>query len=192
MRFLARNSTPTAFQFKRHNYWREIHDELYNLYGGICAYCASWTPRTFNLQFDNTSIDHFIPKTVSPQMAYDWDNFRICRARLNANKGDSINVVDPFSIGDGWFILDFSTFLIAASSSIPIYISSRVNETITILCLNDNDYVDQRIEIVKNYCLDYLSISDLHEKYPFIAHEVVRQNFDRTYKSEMRAFFSSQ
>ncbi len=186
---MARQPHPTASEFRKHAYWTEIHDDLYRDYKGICAYCASWTPRSPGGRLDHTSVDHFLPKSLNPLLAYEWDNFRLCRARLNANKGDQLSVIDPLYVINGWFTLDFTTFLIAPNDSSPAYIQYHVNESITTLGLNADDYVNERIGVIKEYCLGSTSLSDLKSFYPFIATEIVRVDFDRTLKPEMRDFF---
>ena len=115
-KYLARNPTPSSRDFNGHAYWHSIHD---NLYSGICVYCATWTPRSGGA--DQTSIDHFIPKSEEPSMAYDWDNFRLCRRRLNTRKGASLEVMDPFYIEDGWFTIDFTSFLIRPLNTAPVF-----------------------------------------------------------------------
>ena len=185
-RFLLRNPSPTRKDFKRHNYWSKIHDDIYNLYGGICSYCASWTPRRAVPTDPNyTSVDHYIPKSVSPSLAYEWSNYRLCRARLNSNKDSSLEVVDPFHVQNGWFIIDFTSFLIVPSPSIPELTQERVNLSIDILGLNDNDMLEQRLDVIYRYSIDEIDIAQLILSYPFIAAEMVRQNFDINFKAEI-------
>lgn len=116
MSYLQINPNPSAAEFKRHAYWQKIHNDLYQLYNGICSYCALWTTRTVRADRNYTSVDHFIPKSFQPMLAYEWTNFRLCRARLNANKDNSLDVIDPFYVENGWFQIDFTTFLLVASS----------------------------------------------------------------------------
>lgn len=188
VQFLRRNPHPTSAEYSRHAYWRAVHDDLYTLYSGVCAYCASWTPHVMG-KFDHSSVDHFIPKALDPRLAYEWSNFRLCRARLNANKGDSLDVMDPLHIRDGWFTIDFSTFLIRPSPVVPIFVKTHIDTTITRLHLNDNDYVEERIEVIRNYSCDRVTLAELCPKYPFLASEIVRQDFDRRFKLRMRTFF---
>jgi hypothetical protein len=189
LKFLRRNPNPSASEFSKHAYWKAIHDDLYQLYNGICSYCASWTTRNQGPTRDNTSVDHFIPKSVEPKMAYEWANYRLCRARLNSNKDDSMEVMDPFYIENGWFQIDFTTFLIVPSPELPYLVREHVNRTIDTLGLNDNDYVDERLEVVKLYTLDSITINNLELKYPFIAEEIRRSNFDDQLKPLMRSYF---
>jgi hypothetical protein len=191
LHFLAGHPHPTAREFSKHAYWRAIHGHLYDLYNGICSYCASWTPRARTARLDQTSIDHFIPKSAMPQMAYDWNNFRLCRSRLNANKGDSLDIIDPFFVVEEWFRLDFSSFLIFPSTVMPSYAQFPVNETIGRLGLNDNDYVNERLEVIKSYCIDNITFDDLSGKYPFIASQMLHHDFDNSYRPQMQLYFSS-
>ena len=192
LRFLRKNPNPSAGDFAKHAYWKKIHNELYQLYAGVCSYCASWTPRHQGGHPDHTSVDHFIPKSEQPAMAYEWANFRLCRARLNANKSNSMEVIDPYYIANGWFQIDFATFLIVASSGLSSLVRGYVDETIGILRLNDNDYVNERVEVIKLYSLDHITINNLNFRYPFIAEEIRRTNFDNTLRPVMRSYFQGR
>lgn len=189
-RYLAKKPNPTSKEFARHAYWQAIHDDLYNYYNGICAYCASWTPRKSTSRSDNTSVDHFLPKSINPNLAYEWGNYRLCRALLNRNKGNTLDVMDPMFINNDWFCFDFTTFLIKPNSGASLLIIDRVKKTINILGLNTDDYVDERVEIIKLYCCDNITIDDLESRYPFIANEIRRINFDNTLKDSMRTYFA--
>lgn len=188
-KFLATNPTPSNKQFKPHCYWNLIHDELYNLYHGICSYCASWTPRHILPSDPNyTSVDHFIPKSIDAKLAYEWSNYRLCRARLNANKDNNLDVIDPFYVQNGWFIMDFTSFLILPNAVLTSFQFSRVEKSINILGLNDNDFVEQRFDVIYKYSIDAISMNELISSYPFIALEMQRQNFDHNYKEDIRLF----
>ncbi len=192
--YLRVHPTPTSHQFSRHSYWREILDDLHSRYGGICAYSASWTPRgPVDRGLDRSSVDHFIPKSKSPQAAYEWSNFRLCRARLNQRKSDSLDVVDPFGIQNGWFTIDFYTFYVRAGDTVPVWAVNPINATIARLQLNDDDdYINQRIAIIAQYACDRCTIEQVRDKYPFIAEEIVRQDFDSRFKPAMQAYFRSR
>lgn len=190
--FLARNPHPTNKEFNKHSYWRRMHEDLHTLYAGICAYCASWTPRNSSTTNDRSTVDHFIPKSVSPIMAYQWENFRLCRSRINANKGINLKVMDPFHVDNGWFQIDFLTFMVVASPTSSQIVFDRVTDSIRILCLNDNDYVNERVEVIRRYCLDIITFDNLRENWPFIASEILRVNFDMTLKEMMREYFATR
>ena len=187
--FLSSYPNPTHNDWKHHQYWSKIHDYLYGEHNGICLYCASWTPRKQELsKLDYTSVDHFQPKKHHPDLAYEWSNFRLSRARLNNYKDSFQDVLDPCLISDDWFHLDFTSFLIKPSPKITdVNLQEKINNTIKRLRLNlDNDYVDERINVIKEYSIDKLSSKLLNEKYPFIAYQMRIQDFDLTFKEKIK------
>lgn len=186
-RFLAATPNPSKRQFEPHRYWNIIHDDLYSICNGICAYCASWTPRRGTPSDPNfTSIDHFIPKSIDPKLAYDWSNYRLCRARMNVNKGNSVEIIDPFFIKNGWFTIDFTSFLILPNSSLELMKISRIEKSIEVLGLNENDFVEQRLDVIYNYSQGNISFADIISSYPFIALEMQRQEFDTNFKDDIK------
>lgn len=187
--FIKRHPNPTANEFARHSFWREIHDYLYQINNGICAYCSSWTPRSSLSSDDHTSVDHFIPKSFAPYLAYEWSNYRLCRARINQRKGNSLKIIDPFQVVNGWFQIDFTTFQIIAGDAVSIYVKNRIDTTINILDLNDTIYIDERVEVIRQYCLSKVTITDLKLLYPFIASEIIRTEFDVYYRQTMASYF---
>lgn len=189
--FLSTNPNPSGTEWDRHRYWREIHDDLYQWHGGICVYCASWTPRRQSPgNIHHTSVDHFIPKSEDPNSAYEWTNFRLCRARLNNKKDNHLDVMDPRAIRNGWFSLDFFTFRVEPATGLPSFAIAAVRTTITRLELNDDqDYVEERIAVIQAYSLDLLPFSQVQARYPFIAQQMQYQEFDTRFKPRWRAFF---
>src|SRR5205085_6445728 len=96
--FLRRTPPPTREQFKSKNFWKAALPQLVTAYSSICAYCSCYIP-------NSCSVDHFRPKSTHPHLAYEWSNYRLAHDRINNNKGDSADVLDPFHIQLGWFIL---------------------------------------------------------------------------------------
>lgn len=190
-RFLRRFPHPTRKQWHHHSYWRNIHQELYNSLNGICSYCASWTPRSSsNVAVDVTSVDHFIAKSRVPPEAYEWTNFRLCRSRLNNRKSDFDDVMDPYEIQNGWFLLEFSTFLIKPDVQLPVFVAHHVRLTIDRLQLNtDRDYVEQRIAVIRAYTEGKMSFAIVTARYPFIAQQMIAQNFDINFRPRLKALF---
>ena len=90
--FLAKNPRPSAKQLADQPYWRDAAKQLYDAYDGICAYTCHW------IAFDTGSrtVEHFVPKVVAPDLAYEWSNFRLVCGRLNSRKGRHQDVLDPF------------------------------------------------------------------------------------------------
>jgi len=193
LNFLRRTTNPTCHQWKRNGYWRKSLGDLYDTYDGICAYCASWTKRATNISTpQDNSVDHFIPKSAEPSQAYEWSNFRLCRSRLNMRKDIHRDVLDPFTLNPGWFNLDFRTFLLVPNPTLTALDRKRVEATIDRLQLNDdNDYVNERIGAVRQYCLGKATLPLLLNRYPFIAVEMRAQNFDTNFLPRMRDYFEA-
>ena len=88
MPFFSRLRTPIRKAWSNHDYWRRAIDDLLLAYKNICSYSGSWTkanvPDESTIQ--DSSVDHFIPKSKASSQAYEWANFRLCRVRLNNHK----------------------------------------------------------------------------------------------------------
>jgi len=175
--FLATNPSPARDDFKRNDFWTEIHDEMYDAYGGVCMYCASWTPRTpRGGSFKQTTIDHFIPKVPFPKLAYEWSNFRLCRNDINSNKAQDLYIPDPFFIRSEWFNIDFATWLVGPSEIAPIYIKHRIRSAFVRLGINTDAYVEERQTVAAIYVHRPPERDDLQLLYPFLIAELARQS----------------
>lgn len=170
-RFLSKTPCPTNKQWKNHSYWRKALKQIHNAYNGICAYSCHWIP------FDTGSdtIDHFMPKSTQPLMAYEWENFRLVCGTLNGRKGIR-PILDPFQISTGWFVLDFPSLLVKSAENIDPMLASSVNLTCITLGLNDEgSCLKARIRYIRDYCKGYISFEYLRRDAPFIANEIERQ-----------------
>lgn len=185
--YLAINPYPSREEFNRHDFWREIHDEMYTAYGGICMYSASWTPRTpQGASLQQSSIDHFLPKSVVPERAYEWLNFRLCRTDINANKGRELRIPDPFAIQNAWFAIDFATWRIEPSSVAPPYILHRIRFAAARLGLNDEYYIEERQTAAAIYIHWPAERAELQVLYPFLTAELERQKQGTTLFNDLR------
>lgn len=192
--FLRTNPQPSSVEWQTHDYWRRSLPDLLLGYHLICAYSGSWTKaNTGAADIERgCSVDHFVPKSLSPSQAYEWSNYRLARVRLNINKGNYTDVIDPFELSDRWFILDFRTFLIRPLVELSSANRSRVQRTINRLGLNeDEDYVKERIGVIRGYCLGSLSMLEIHRYWPFIGQEMDIQKFDSNFLGRMQSFFRS-
>lgn len=189
--FLKTTPNPSSPQWRRKSYWRLALGDLFDAYNGICSYCSSWTFRTDRAtRPQDGTVDHFVPKSASPAQAYEWANFRLCRRRLNERKGNHRDVLDPFTLAPRWFFLDFRTFRLVPNPALSSADSTYVVTTIDRLQLNeDNDYVNERIGAIREYCLGRATLSQLDKRYPFLAAEMRNQDFDTKFLPQMRAFF---
>jgi len=166
---------------------KEIHDEMYDAYEGICMYCASWTPRTpRGGAFLQTTIDHYIPKSVSPHMAYQWSNFRLSRSDLNTRKGIDLYVPDPFGIQNNWFEIDFATWHVRASDVAPDILKNRARSAFVRLGLNEDFYIEERQSAAAVYVHWPAERDRLSKLYPFLTAELERQTQGTDLLEELR------
>lgn len=169
--FLRQVPRPRNFEWKGKDYWQKALPEMRVAYKQTCAYCAQWIPHGTGRH----SVDHFLPKRLYPEQAYEWVNFRYVSARFNSRKGIH-QILDPFQIGEDWFVIDFASFFIKPNPELPPDIIQQVENTIRELKLNDDeDLVQERLAYVCSYCLGEISFSHLEKQAPFIARELKRQ-----------------
>ena len=193
--FLSTTPIPNSSAWRGHDYWRRAIGDLLVAYQNICSYSGSWTktnvPGVSTIQ--DSSVDHFIPKSTTPAQAYEWANFRLSRTRLNNRKDNHNDVLDPFTLPNRWFILDFRSFLIFPNLALSNRKRKGVQKTIDRLGLNtDNDYVQERVDVVSEYCLGNSTLATLDDFWPFIAREMRAQNFDTVFLPYMKPIFSAR
>ena len=146
--------------------------ELHDAYRGICAYSCHWIP----YDTGGKTVEHFMAKSHFPNQAYEWSNFRLVCSTLNGRKGTN-NILDPFAIGNGWFVIDFPSLLVKPSIGLPDPLAQQVRETITSLGLNDEGTcLKGRERYIKNYCKNLVDFEYLRQEAPFIAQELERQD----------------
>lgn len=169
LNFLKTIRRPKGEQWKNKDYWCRVLPDMRKAYESICAYSSLWL-----LPHEKATIDHYIPKNDTPSLAYEWSNFRLANLWINSCKHTHRDVLDPFVIKDGWFILDFITFIIKPNPELPSDLEEAVRKTIKRLKLNHNDYIESRQFWFDEFKND---ISKLTKKAPFIAYEMRRQGY---------------
>ena len=181
-RFLSGKPSPNPKEIKENPYWRNALDDLYSAYGKVCAYSALYCPRAM------VTVDHYIPIHYlciisKPGLAYSWDNFRLASRSMNSEKHIFLDVLDPFLIGTGWFIMDFPSLFIKSGENLSPEQTEKVEATIKRLKLNEKEkHIEYRREFLDDYCelcREYNNIAPafnhLQKKAPFIAFELERQ-----------------
>lgn len=173
--FLAQVPTPTAKQFKDNAHWKWAAKELYEAYERVCAYSCVYLPTPPG------TIDHFIPKSRRSAQAYEWSNFRLAQHRMNLYKADSEEVIDPFLVQLGWFVLDFPSCLMKPGEGLSDVDRERVEKTIKVLRFNDDDsLVQERCEIMMAFADAQVGLPFLRKRWPFLAVEIVRHGIQTT------------
>ena len=174
--FLRSTPRPTKDEWKKANFWMAALPDLRAAYRHICAYCCFWVPT-------DSSVDHFQPKATYPNLAYEWNNFRLAHPKVNGYKADKVGLLDPFNIQPGWFILDFANCHVKPNPTTGKAVQDSVTHTITILRLNaDDSLVQTRFTIVRNYSKNHCDMEFLEGYYPFIAAELKRQGIQDSIK----------
>jgi hypothetical protein len=180
--FLQGNPQPTNSQWKSRSYWRGIIPKLRVCYQEICAYCCHWIPPDTG----SSTVEHFLSKHKYPKQAYEWSNYRLVSGTLNGRKGTQDDILDPFHIQNGWFVIDFPSLLVKPAQGLAASIAQSVQRTIDVLALNDEGTcVQGRQAYIRDYCLNYIDFTCLRTKAPFIALELQRQNLVQSIKSIM-------
>ena len=150
------------------DYWRNCADDMYKLYDGFCAYLGIKLNRV-----QTVTIDHFLPKSKYPKLAYEWSNYRLCSPTVNSYKKDKEGVLDPFQIETGWFWFDFVDGSVYANESLSSERKESVVNTIRLLKLNDSRFCEERCRL---WDLFKEQPDKLKNNAPFIYAEAVRQN----------------
>ena len=151
-------------------YWTNALNDLMSAYDRICAYsCFRIHPVT-----GAGSTDHFAPKSRSWRKVYIWSNYRLCCSRMNARKNDFGDVLDPFKINAGWFVLDLVGFQVLPNPNLPRQLQDEIQKTIDRLGLDD--FRADREKDAEQYWNSGLSLRVLKEESPFVAAELRRQN----------------
>jgi hypothetical protein len=118
--------------------WREYIQDMMDGYDEICAYSGMRIPPT-----EIATIDHFLPRSTHPQLAYSWSNLRLCKALINSAKSDQVGIADPVSIRDGIFSMNYVYELLPgqlASSSERDLVYSTIHK----LKLNSGRWIRHR------------------------------------------------
>lgn len=151
-------------------YWTEELEQLMDAYREVCAYsCFRIHPVT-----GARSVDHFAAKSRNWNQIYEWLNYRLCCSKLNARKNDFGDVLDPFTVQDGWFQLELIGFQVLPAPNLAgTPLGDDVQRTIDRLGLND--FRRERERDAEGYWESDYSLRVLKMESPFVARELHRQ-----------------
>jgi hypothetical protein len=103
---------------------------------------------------------------------------------MNRYKADRTDVIDPFLVGPGWFILDMPSCLVRPGNGLTPEQRQSVETTIAALRLNDDDsLVQDRCDLMLMFAQGDVKLPFLQKRYPFLAAEVIRQGVQLTASS---------
>lgn len=152
-------------------YWRHCLKDLHRVYRGICAYLCIWIPPGTGAR----SADHFVAKSSHPELAYEWSNYRLVTQLMNSRKGAFQEVLDPFEIPNGWFVLELLFLQVLPNPELGETIRAKVQTTIDRLRLNDTECLSARASYYDDYLSGDVSFRFLEKRCPFVAIELKRQ-----------------
>lgn len=157
------------------DHWRACLPDLRTAYGDVCAYAAIYIDPVTG----GDSVEHFAPKSTDEDLAYEWSNYRLVCRLMNSRKSAFRDVLDPFAVADGWFILNLTTMGIEPSAELSEPERTAVVNTIGRLKLDDKKCRQARANYYDLYLKGYLSFAGLRHLSPFVAAEVERQGLKR-------------
>jgi hypothetical protein len=154
-------------------YWREALPAMLNAYERRCAYLAMYIYHATG----TPTVDHVLPKSYAWNQVYEWSNYRLCAAIINSKKAALLTLVDPFSVGPGWFALNLNTIEVERGVNAPQPEWARIDATLPVL--NHRLCVQEREEYLRCYRLGPgaggFDLAHLEYRAPFIASELRRQ-----------------
>jgi hypothetical protein len=152
-------------------FWNRCAHQLWDAYQGICAYLCIYIPRGTGAR----SVDHLAPKSRHPSSAYEWSNYRLVSSLMNSRKREFEDVLDPFEIENGWFILEPSFLQILPNPDLDETRRGQVQATIDRLKLNDEECLEARAGFYREYIAGHMKFALLAKWSPFVAAELKRQ-----------------
>lgn len=150
-------------------YWREGLDLLLVAYHRRCAFLALYLEHATG----NPSVDHMLPKSRRWDQVYEWGNYRLCAASINARKRDLTGLVDPMECKPGWFVMELVGFQVIPGPHAPVGRQAELSATLNLL--NARESCRAREEYVLNYLHQHIDIDYLTRRAPFVASELRRQ-----------------
>ena len=152
-------------------YWRACLGKLHSGYGGVCAYLAVF----FEITTGAGNVEHFLPKSLRPDLAYEWCNYRLACSAINSRKRDFTDILDPFEIEDGWFYLELVSGHIFPNPQLPDSLQQKIQATIDRLKLDSSANNEMRAKHYQFYCEGKITKEYLKDFSPFVWKEADRQ-----------------
>lgn len=166
---ISLNAAPPA-PSKLPRYWSKSNKQLWDLYGGICAYLAIY----FEWVTGASSTDHFVAKSRNAGDAYEWSNYRLSCLGPNRNKREFADVLDPIGLQPETFLLNLSTGNINIASGLTPSEKDLARKTIQRLKLNSAEHKKMRARHFTRYLRGKDEVA-LKELSPFVWYEARRQ-----------------
>ena len=175
LNWLSNHNVPPSAKLpkgvKLQSYWRTTLGELHSSYDGICAYLSIYIERCTGA----VTADHFVAKSSSLALAYEWSNYRLACTTLNARKNKFSLALDPFEIQGETFHLELVSGRIFPNPLLDPVQNDRAQKTIALLKLDDGLCREARARRYSEYCSGDISAAFLQRYAPFVWFEADRQ-----------------
>lgn len=154
-------------------YWRACLPELHVRYDGVCAYLAVH----IEIAAGGVSVDHFVAKSALAGLTYDWSNYRLACATMNARKRAFDDVLDPFLLptAENVFHLELVSGRIFVNPAIAGPVANMAKATTDRLKLDNGINRSMRARHFSDYVTNEISTNILRRDSPFVYQEVLRQ-----------------
>ena len=154
---------PSTF-WKNRTHWRKALDDLHTAYSGVCAFSGFYIHPLTGFG----SVEHFLPKSDYPQLAYEWDNFRLICGLMNGRKSNFTDILDPFDIPPDTFSLNPQSGEITIHPLCSPNLRPAAIQTINRLQLNDGEFQQIRHDDYYRYANGDWSEPELRRQNPFV------------------------
>lgn len=151
MKIGIRDGKPSDFpvNWDGHDYWRNCSDELVKAYNSICCYVAMRINRC-GTKDRRRSVEHFIPKSKAPWLAYEWSNYRLACIKANQDR-ENKHVIDPFDVAADDFRLSLCSGELYPNPKLPNYRINEIKQAIANVKLNDSYWKRLRVNYYNEY-----------------------------------------
>ena len=166
--------------------WSIARSDLQRSYRYICAYTCR--------RIVDGSVDHFLPKSKYPKLAYEWANYRLCCNAANQAKAAKVGLMDPFTIGRGWFAITFPLCDVVLGPNVPKGRKAEAQFTIKALNLNSESLLKVRSDMATEFRDEHVALGYVWRWYPFLAVEIKRQGsaYGASDEAGFRRFIASR
>ncbi|MFT3771209.1 MAG: hypothetical protein QM820_37820 [Minicystis sp.] len=143
------------------DFWSPFRELLAEGFAHRCGYTAM-------LDLAGT-IDHFRSCKTHPELTYEWTNLRYASQWINSAK-KSVEVLDPYEVGEGWFEILLPSMQLVATERIPPDRRELALATLKRLPIaHDERVLKQRRHWYRLYEAKKLSLEGLRSVAPLIA-----------------------
>lgn len=153
------------------DFWSPFRPDLRRGFGQRCGYYAMYV---HDGQVDHSTSWKTCKDNGTPELAYEWDNFRFVDGALNSRKKTwDDGLLDPFEVEEGWFEVELPTLFLRAAR-VPPERQEAARLTLERLEL---DQGPRALELRWEWFEDYrrgMPIEQLHEKAPLVAQAIER------------------